>query len=96
MASAAKLLAELLQKRVGKERSFKSGGIVSRTGNAKIHRGEMIIKQSDVAKVQNAMRKANIKIPPKEKVTPAKKIRPPRQPNLQPDGQSCAVRYKAH
>lgn len=91
MASAAKLLAELLHKR-----SFKTGGIVSVTGNAKIHRGEMIIQQRDVAKVQAAMRKANIKIPPKEKVTPAKKIRPPRLPNVQPDGQSCAVRYKAH
>lgn len=42
---------------------FKDGGMVSKTGRAKVHVGELIVPKKDVKKVKAVMRKEKIPVP---------------------------------
>jgi hypothetical protein len=42
---------------------FKDGGMVPKTGRAKVHKGELVVPKKDVKKTKAAMSKANIPVP---------------------------------
>ena len=42
---------------------FKDGGMVGKTGLAKVHKGELVVPKKDVKKVKAVMRKEKIPVP---------------------------------